>query len=117
MEKKSTFSFKHRVLTLLAAVVLLGAQNAKASVALTALEGSGTNANESYAMLVDGKTGTKWCQSMNDGTPYIIFKAPEAIVPVNYYLITGNDTGTQSGRNWSSWKIYGANFYFQNLYA
>ena len=110
MERKTTFSLKHRVLTLLAAMALLGAQSAKASVPLTALEGSGTNANESYAMLVDGKTGTKWCQSMNDGTPYIIFKAPEAIVPVNYYLITGNDTGTQSGRNWSSWKIYGANF-------
>ena len=110
MEKKTTFSLKHRVLTLLAALALLGAQSAKASVPLTALEGSGTNANESYAMLVDGKTGTKWCQSMNDGTPYVIFKAPEAFVPVNYYLITGNDTGTQSGRNWSSWKIYGANF-------
>ena len=111
MEKKITFSLKRRALTLLAALVLLGAQSAKASVALTALDGSAGNANEGYAMLVDGQTGTKWCYNAFDpSNTYVIFKANEALVPVNYYLITGNDSGTYSGRNWSSWKIYGANF-------
>ena len=111
MERKITFSLKHRVLTLLAGMVLLGAQSARASVALTALDGSAGNAGEGYAMLVDGKTGTKWCYDpFEPGNTYVVFKANEAIVPVNYYLITGNDTGTYAGRNWSSWKIYGANF-------
>lgn len=111
MERKITFSLKHRVLTLLAAMALLGAQSARASVALTALDGSAGNAGEGYAMLVDGKTGTKWCYNPFDpANTYVIFKANEAIVPANYYLITGNDTGTNAGRNWSSWKIYGANF-------
>lgn len=111
MERKITFSLKHRVLTLLAAMVLLGAQSAKASVPLTALDGSNGNPNEGYAMLIDGTTSTKWCYDHFDPTnTYIIFRAAEAFVPVNYYLITGNDSGTYSGRNWSSWKIYGANF-------
>ena len=110
MERKTTFSLKHRVLALLAGMVLLGAQSANASVGLTALEGTGGTGGEGYAKLVDGQISTKWCQKMDEGNPYVVFKADEAIVPVNYYLVTGNDTGSYPGRNWTEWQIFGANF-------
>ncbi|MGM9678868.1 MAG: hypothetical protein ACI3X7_03725 [Bacteroidaceae bacterium] len=107
----------HKVwLVLASAVMLLSAQNASAEyVRLTALSGTGGTGGEGYAKLVDGDKYTKMGHSFDPGNPerseaWIIMKASKAVVPTNYFLVTGNDTGGNSGRNWKSWNIYAANF-------
>ena len=75
------------------------------------LNGSGDNfsANEGFAALVDGNWGTKWgCHGVTD--TYVIFMTPTPQAPFFYTLVTGNDSDRFSGRNWKSWRIYGANF-------
>lgn len=106
-----------------ALAMIMVAQSARAEyVKLTAL--SGWNAwsgnGEGYTSLVDTKKDTKWGtwfspQQENEDyaderIAYIIVKAEKAIVPEWYFLVTGNDTGSNPDRNWSSWKIYGGNF-------
>lgn len=80
----------------------------------TAIEGfidQGFGGNESGASLVDGdRDNTKWC-SPSEYKPWrLIFKSDEPIKPSYYGLVTGGDTGSYPGRNWKSWKIWGANF-------
>jgi hypothetical protein len=58
---------------------------------------------------VDGKTGTKWGNG-GDGPHYAIFKSDLPITPSSYVLRIANDTNSNPGRNWKTWKIYGANF-------
>ncbi|MCR5850936.1 MAG: dockerin type I repeat-containing protein [Bacteroidaceae bacterium] len=97
-------------------------------VPLTALDGvnSWNSSSEYYDKLVDQKIDTKWggwfdpSLSDEDSYPandensynhmYIIVKAEKGVVPEYYFLVTGNDTGSNPGRNWASWKIYGGNF-------
>ena len=64
---------------------------------------------ENWTKLVDGDTSTKWGGGMPEGGSYVIFKAYEAKNYNVYSLITGNDTQKSPGRNWKTWKIYGAN--------
>lgn len=88
-------------------------------VKLTALSGSKDLKNgEGCAKLVDTKVGTKWGQSFDPANvddpgrayAWVVVKAEKAVVPDWYFLVTGNDTGNNPGRNWSSWNIYGGNF-------
>ena len=113
--KRTTFLHKVR-LALASAMVLLSAQNASAEyVRLTALSGTGGTGGEGYAKLVDGDKFTKMGHSFDPAKPesseaWIIMKAKKAVVPTNYFLVTGNDTGNNPGRNWKTWNIYAANF-------
>ena len=113
--KRTTFLRKVR-LALASAVMLLSAQTAMAEyVRLTALSGTGGTGKEGYAKLVDGDPFTKMGHSFDPNDPskneaWIIMKANKAVVPTDYFLITGNDTGNNSERNWKTWSIYAANF-------
>lgn len=64
--------------------------------------------NENFTNLLDGDDQTKWCSG--NGDYWITFRTSEPIMPTYYRLVTGNDTQGNPGRNWKSWKIYGANF-------
>ena len=74
------------------------------------LSGSSDNfsADEGYSALVDGDVNTKW--GRNGAEAFTIFMTPAPQTPVFYTLTTANDTQSYSGRNWRSWRIYGANF-------
>ena len=65
--------------------------------------------NENWTKLVDGNTETKWGGGMPEGGSYVIFKVFQAQAHNQYMLVTGNDTRNSPGRNWKTWKIYGAN--------
>ncbi|MBO7068962.1 MAG: hypothetical protein J6W52_09860 [Bacteroidaceae bacterium] len=72
------------------------------------LDGTEGFANEDYTSLFDGTESTKWCTSKSQN--YVIFAASEPIKPTFYKLITANDTDKHPERNWTSWRIYAANF-------
>ena len=106
---------------LIAMVMMMAAQSAWAQyVELTALAGTGGEGrSEGYEKLVDKKDGrdgrdhSKWGQSFNSDNgdvAWIIVKASKAVVPVKYFLVIGNDTGTSGNRNWETYNIYAANF-------
>ena len=107
---------------LIAMMMMMVAQSAWAEyVRLTALNGTGGTGNEGYPKLVDtydgrnGRSHTKWGQGTNETfntvvQAWIIVKAEKAFSPANYYLVTGNDTNGDQGRQWTGWNIYGANF-------
>ena len=84
----------------------------------TATAGSGGFTNEGHANLVDNKfissNWTKWCA--NDGHKsiptgesescwWIDFEASEALNPTGYILTTGNDSGSEHGRNPKNWVL------------
>ncbi|MBP3712088.1 MAG: hypothetical protein IJ148_02600, partial [Bacteroidaceae bacterium] len=108
----------------IALAMMMASQNAWAEyVKLTALDGVGGTGGEGYPKLVDTNTSTKWGHWFDpsgegtdlSGNPsatesWIIVKAEKAVVPEWYFLVTGNDTGSNAGRNWEAWKIYGGNF-------
>lgn len=77
---------------------------------LYGVNGRNTNENEGYGSLFDKNKETKWCTTNLDEPLYVVFAADEPIAPTFYKLTTANDTGGNPGRNWKSWKIYGANF-------
>ncbi len=103
-----------KLLTLFAlAMMMLGVQNANASVKLTALSGNNwSHGSESPKALLDEQTNSKWgtWDGKDGNTVYIIMKSSAAIAPKSYELITANDTYKNTGRSWSQWKIYGGNF-------
>ena len=66
--------------------------------------------SEGYSKLVDGNKDTKWCGVIPTGGSYVIFKKYANEGFGQYMLTTGNDTGSNPGRNWKSWKIYGCNY-------
>ena len=119
---------------IIALVMMMASQSAWAEyVKLTALEGvdAFSGGGESHKSLVDANPGSKWgcwfdpSLSDEDSWPtntenssnkcYIIVKAEKAVVPEYYFLVTGNDTGSNPGRNWATWKIYGGNFASDDL--
>ena len=77
---------------------------------LYGVNGRNTNENEGYGSLFDKNKETKWCTTNLDEPLYVVFAADEPIAPTYYKLTTANDTGDNPGRNWKTWKIYGANF-------
>ena len=126
---KKVFTSSSALLACLVTMVMMmtASQSAWAEyVPLTALDGMNAwnGSAEYYNKLVDMDTDSKWGSwfdpSLEVGYPddpdqsanimYIIVKAEKAVVPEFYFLVTGNDTGGNPGRNWDSWKIYGGNF-------
>ena len=84
----------------------------------TATAGSGGFSGEDYSKLVDGKfissDWSKWCanaghKSVPSGESeacwWVDFEASTAINITGYILTTGNDSGTESGRNPKNWVI------------
>lgn len=101
----------------IALVMMMASQSAWAEyVKLTALSGSKSLSDgEGCAKLVDAVSATKWGQSFDPSNPdranaWVVVKAEKAVLPGWYFLLTGNDTGGDPGRNWKSWNIYGGNF-------
>ena len=90
------------------ALLWLGGQNASA-ITLTAVAGDHWGSNESPVQLVDGKQGTKWGNG-GAGPHTAILKSDLPLSPTAYVLRIANDTNTNTGRNWKTWKIYGGNF-------
>ena len=113
MMRTTTLSVMSRAKAALFTVVMLlfgvSAVQAQNDIKLTALSGSRMDTGEGIPCMFDGKDGTKWGESSSDDL-YAIFKASEALVPTNYVLTTGSDAEQFTGRNWSNWKIYAANF-------
>lgn len=109
--KKVTSILKSGLRIIVAAVALTFAADGLMAqkVTLNPVAGSPGFSNEGFDKLVDGKPDTKWCVG-SFTEAYIVMKASEAVVPSSYYLITGGDTGKFPGRNWKTWRIYGANF-------
>ena len=100
---------KNKLLMLFTPALLwLGGQSASA-ITLTAVAGDHWDSNESPVQLVDGKQGTKWGNG-GSGPHTAIFKSDLPLTPAAYVLRIANDTNTNTGRNWKSWKIYGGNF-------
>ena len=64
---------------------------------------------ENWTKLLDGDISTKWGGGMPEGGSFVIFRTYAANTSVAYELVTGNDTKNSPGRNWKTWKIYGAN--------
>ncbi len=72
--------------------------------------GNSFNTNESQPMLFDDDINTKYGGSFTQGqTLYIYIDAGERVVLSGYRLTTANDTQAFSGRNPTSWSIYGSN--------
>ncbi len=67
---------------------------------------------EGAPALIDGNASTKWGNGHTNGTnsDYLIFKTSKAINPSTYTLTVANDTPSSTGRQWVTWRIYGANF-------
>ena len=76
----------------------------------SAIAGSECWGDGHYTQLFDGKETTKWGGNFGSDPQYVIFRVKNALKPSFYKLITGNDTQTNSGRNWKTWSVYGANF-------
>ena len=74
----------------------------------SAIAGSECWSDGNYSQLFDNKEKTKW--GGNNFPQYVIFRVKAAFKPFFYKLVTGNDTANNTGRNWKSWNVYGANF-------
>lgn len=76
-----------------------------------AVAGSACWGDAHYSQLVDGKENTKWGGNFDGSNPqYVIYRVKKAFAPFFYKLVTGNDTANNTGRNWKTWSVYGANF-------
>lgn len=108
---KTIFTSKRSLLVAIASLALsLSSLNVVAQY--TALSGVGGTGNEGFAKLVDGNDKSKWGNSFTNGktTAYVIFKTDVPVIPTNYTIFIANDTYKNTGRNWSSWNVYAANF-------
>ena len=80
-----------------------------------ALYGSSCWGDGHYSQLVDGNENTKWGGNFSGNVgdaghvQYIVFRG-QSQKPFFYKLVTGNDTATNTGRNWKSWTVFGGNF-------
>ena len=112
MKKITTFSLRRSLMTLAASAMMMLYGQSASAYTYTALSGTGGTGAEGYASLVDGNIKTKMGHSYTTGSSecWIIFKASEALIPTNYFLVTGGDSGAYPGRNWSSWNIYAGNY-------
>ena len=72
----------------------------------------GTNVwgDGSWEHLVDGDMGTKCGGNLPEDGAWLVFRANGGAQPFVYSLVTGGDTKKYPGRNWKTWKIFGANF-------
>ena len=65
----------------------------------------GFSDSESHTSLLDGNKETKWCS--NSGTWNVTFNTASPVQVDGYTLTTGNDTGSESGRNPKNWTLKG----------
>lgn len=65
----------------------------------------GFNDDESHTSLLDGNKGSKWCS--NSSTWNVTFNTASPVQVDGYTLTTGNDTGSESGRNPKNWTLKG----------
>lgn len=63
---------------------------------------------EDWPNAADGNTSTKYCSPFK-GRAYFMLDAGVGTQIYGYRLYTANDTDSHSGRNPSSWKLYGTN--------
>jgi len=104
---------RNKLLTWFATVLmLLCVQSANAGIKITCVGGSDFGGGEGCQKLFDGKQGTKWgsWDGWYGDTPTAVFKTIVPIAPASYELVIADDTNSNKGRNWKSWKIYGGNF-------
>ena len=81
---------------------------------ITIYAGTESNiSNEDWPNAADGKVDTKYCSHFN-GRAYFMLDAGVGTNIYGYRLYTANDTDRNSGRNPSSWKLYGSNQYTTN---
>ena len=108
---KSIFTSK-RMLFVAFATLAMSLSSLNVAAQYTALAGTGGTGNEGYPKLVDGSDRTKWGMSFTNGETkaYVIFKSDVPVIPTNYTIFIANDTYKNTGRNWSSWNVYAANF-------
>jgi len=57
--------------------------------------------------LFDNKLSTKYCTEKSK--PYVIFSMKQPVTVKYYYIATGDDTSSYTGRNPESWTLYGSN--------
>lgn len=101
--KKTNFLARTVMILLLA---VMNSVSVWADVTYTATSGTaGVKSGEDYDKLVDGTKTTKWCVTSLGNPTYIEFSTSVPIVPKGYILTTGNDTGSNSGRNPKNWVI------------
>ena len=77
---------------------------------------SGTESNISYENwpnAADDNVYTKYCGAFHSYA-YFLFDANELVMPYGYRIYTANDTQVNSGRNPSSWRLYGSNTYTED---
>ena len=77
---------------------------------------SGTESNISYENWPnagDDNVYTKYCGAFHSYA-YFLFDANELVMPYGYRIYTANDTQVNSGRNPSSWRLYGSNTYTED---
>ena len=85
-------------------------------VTYTALSATKFNNGEGAEKLIDGAGNSKWGETLTTGNPrWLIFKTDRAINATKYMLTVANDTPNATGRQWTKWKIYGANFYLDRF--
>ena len=71
----------------------------------TADNGSSGSLGPNYGNLVDGNTGTKWCDNPSNGVWTIEFHTASTVLVDGYTLTTGDDTQDWSQRNPKSWTL------------
>ena len=113
-----SFTMPAYAVTIEATIALKPVPEGDIFAGFTATAGSGGYDNEGHANLVDNKfissNWTKWCA--NDGHKsiptgesescwWIDFEASAALNPTGYILTTGNDTGSEHGRNPKNWLL------------
>lgn len=108
---KAEAKYANRMLELYATDLLEGAIDTD-NLEWTALSASKMDGGEGAMSLFDhaytSENGTKWGFG---GAGWGVFKCETGqINPTYYTLCVANDTDGSRGRQWKSWKIYGANF-------
>ena len=74
---------------------------------LTIYSGPEGYGGEGWENATDNNVQTKYCGSFY-GNSCFLFDAMDDVEPVAYRIYTANDTGSHSGRNPRSWKLYGS---------
>ena len=114
MKTKNLTSKHFYASVIFACAMMMFSQSASAKLDYTPLRGSSSYDGCDYEKLFDGEMFTKWCGNvMHEGYDngwWVVFKTSQPTCPSSYTIITGDDTKNNYGRNWKTWKIYGANF-------
>ena len=113
-----SFTMPAYAVTIEATIALKPVPEGDIFAGFTATAGSGGFDNEGHANLVDNKftdgNWSKWCTNNDhksvptgelESCWWIDFEASAALNPTGYILTTGNDTGSEHGRNPKNWVL------------